>query len=98
MVFGARGGLAICRTNQIAAQLAPQLAASPSLAPEVDADEDQAAATQKHIARPAEEVAKRLNRVSSAAGAGICADAGSVDAGPRPLSRVRRDARHVRHG
>ena len=67
MVFGARGGLAICRTNQIAAQLAPQLAASPNLAPEVDADEDQAAATQKHIARLAEEVAKRLNQVSSAA-------------------------------
>jgi ribonucleoside-diphosphate reductase alpha chain len=54
---------------------APQLAASPSLAPEVDADEDQAAATQKHIARLAEEVAKRLSQVQAsggvAAGGGI---------------------------
>jgi ribonucleoside-diphosphate reductase alpha chain len=46
---------------------APQLPASPSLAPEVDADEDQAAATQKHIARLAEEVARRLTQVQAGA-------------------------------
>ena len=66
---------------------APQLAASPSLAPEVDADEDQAAATQKHIARLAEEVAKRLNQVSS--GGGVAAGGMTGGGGIAPEVRPR---------
>jgi ribonucleoside-diphosphate reductase alpha chain len=43
---------------------APQLAASPSLAPETDVEEEVAAVTtQQQIARLAEEVVKRLNQV-----------------------------------
>jgi ribonucleoside-diphosphate reductase alpha chain len=42
----------------------PQLPASPSLLPETDADEDVPVTTQQHIARLAEEVAKRLSQVS----------------------------------
>jgi ribonucleoside-diphosphate reductase alpha chain len=46
------------------ARQAPQLAASPSLTPETDAEEEVAAATtQQQIARLAEEVVKRLNQV-----------------------------------
>jgi len=66
---------------------APQLPASPSLAPEVDADEDQAAATQQHIARLAEEVAKRLNQVSS--GAGVSSGGGVSGGGVAPEVRPR---------
>ncbi len=44
---------------------APQLPASPSLLPETDVEEVAAAATQQHIARLAEEVAKRLMQVQS---------------------------------
>jgi ribonucleoside-diphosphate reductase alpha chain len=47
---------------------APQLPASPSLIPESDLDEDEPASTQQHIARLAEEVAKRLNQVATAGG------------------------------
>ncbi len=43
---------------------APQLPASPSLLPESDPDESDPAATQQHMARLAEEVAKRLNQMS----------------------------------
>jgi ribonucleoside-diphosphate reductase alpha chain len=50
---------------------APQLPASPSLLPENDPDEDDPAATQQHLARLAEEVAKRLNQMSGRAGGGI---------------------------
>ena len=53
---------------------APQLPASPSLLPESDADEDADASTQQHIARLAEEVAKRLSQMSrqgGTAGGGI---------------------------
>ena len=50
---------------------APQLPASPSLLPENDPDEDDPAATQQHLARLAEEVAKRLNQMSGHAGGGI---------------------------
>jgi len=44
---------------------APQLAASPSLLAENDLDEDESQTTQQHIARLAEEVAKRLNQVTA---------------------------------
>jgi ribonucleoside-diphosphate reductase alpha chain len=44
---------------------APQLPASPSLLPESDADEDADASTQQHIARLAEEVAKRLSQMAA---------------------------------
>ena len=46
---------------------APQLAAPPTLLPETEAEED-AVASQEHLARLAEEVAKRLNQVSGHAG------------------------------
>jgi ribonucleoside-diphosphate reductase alpha chain len=46
---------------------APQLPASPSLLPESDL-EDEPTRTQQHIARLAEEVAKRLNQVAAAGG------------------------------
>jgi ribonucleoside-diphosphate reductase alpha chain len=54
---------------------APQLPASPSLLPENDPDEDDPAATQQHLARLAEEVAKRLNQMSGHAGGGIAPEA-----------------------
>ena len=46
---------------------APQLPASPSLIPEADPEEE-AARSQHHLARLAEEVAKRLNQVSGQTG------------------------------
>jgi ribonucleoside-diphosphate reductase alpha chain len=55
---------------------APQLPASPSLLPESDADEDADASTQQHIARLAEEVAKRLSQVTAAGGHGGAAGGG----------------------
>ncbi len=47
------------------AGLAPQLPAAPSLMAETEPDEDEPAVPQQHLARLAEEVAKRLNQVSS---------------------------------
>ncbi len=62
---------------------APQLPASPSLLPENDPDEDDPAATQQHLARLAEEVAKRLNQMSGHAG-GMTAGGGiAPEAQPR---------------
>jgi len=61
---------------------APQLPASPSLAPETDAEEVAAEATQQHIARLAEEVAKRLSQVQAATpGAPRAAAAGGYAGG-----------------
>ena len=57
---------------------APELPASPSLLPENDMEEEFAASNQQHLARQAEEVAKRLNQVSghgSVAGGGIAPEA-----------------------
>jgi ribonucleoside-diphosphate reductase alpha chain len=59
---------------------APQLPASPSLIPDSD-PEDDAPASQHHLAKLAEEVAKRLNQVNSQAGSkpaggGIAPEAG----------------------
>jgi ribonucleoside-diphosphate reductase alpha chain len=53
---------------------APQLPASPSIIPEPELDEDQVT-SQRHLARLAEEVAKRLNQVSGHAG-GLSAGGG----------------------
>ena len=58
---------------------APQLPASPSLLPETETDED-AVTSQQHLARLAEEVAKRLSQISGrpggpAAGGGIAPEA-----------------------
>jgi len=50
------------------ARQAPQLAASPSILPETDAEEEAAITTQQQIARLAEEVAKRLIQVQSPGG------------------------------
>jgi ribonucleoside-diphosphate reductase alpha chain len=53
---------------------APALPASPSLLPESDVEDEHAASSQEHLARLAEEVAKRLNQVSGhggTAGGGI---------------------------
>src|SRR5580704_11438376 len=44
---------------------APQLAAPPSLRPESDVDEDEPAVAQSQLARLVEEVAKRLNQVTT---------------------------------
>jgi ribonucleoside-diphosphate reductase alpha chain len=46
----------------------PQLAAAPSLLAETEQDEDEHAVPQHHLAKLAEEVAKRLNQVSGHAG------------------------------
>ena len=54
---------------------APQLPASPSLLPESDPDEEDPAATQQHLARLAEEVAKRLNQMTGHGGGGIAPEA-----------------------
>jgi ribonucleoside-diphosphate reductase alpha chain len=57
---------------------APELPASPSLLPENDMEEEYAASNQQHLARQAEEVARRLNQVSghgSVAGGGIAPEA-----------------------
>jgi ribonucleoside-diphosphate reductase alpha chain len=58
---------------------APQLPASPTILPETDAEEE-ALASQSHLAKLAEEVAKRLNQVSghgggATAGGGIAPEA-----------------------
>jgi ribonucleoside-diphosphate reductase alpha chain len=65
---------------------APQLPASPSLNPDSDQEED-APAPQHHLAKLAEEVAKRLNQVNSQPGSqpgggGIAPEAGVWQASP----------------
>jgi ribonucleoside-diphosphate reductase alpha chain len=67
---------------------APELPASPSLIPETEPEED-AAASQHHLAKLAEEVAKRLNQVSGhgsgpAAGGGIAPEAQAWAAAASP--------------
>ena len=52
---------------------APQLPASPSILPEHDAEED--SMSQSHLAKLAEEVARRLNQVSRHGGGGIAPEA-----------------------
>ena len=49
-------------------QQAPQLTAPPSMIAESDLDEDESPTTQQHIARLAEEVAKRLSQVTASGG------------------------------
>jgi ribonucleoside-diphosphate reductase alpha chain len=66
-------------------QQAPQLPASPSLLPDSDPDEEPLA-SQSHLARLAEEVAKRMNQVSSqtggpGSGGGIAPEAHLADYG-----------------
>jgi len=69
---------------------APQLPASPSLIPESDAEEEgDTAASQRHLARLAEEVAKRLSQVSgqsggTTAGGGIAPEVQPKQASPAP--------------
>jgi ribonucleoside-diphosphate reductase alpha chain len=58
----------------------PQLTSAPSLLPETEAEDDEASVPPQHLAKLAEEVAKRLNQVSgrsggSAAGGGIAPEA-----------------------
>jgi len=65
---------------------APQLPASPSLIPDAEPEED-AVASQHHLARLAEEVAKRLNQISgqsggAAGGGGIAPEAQARQASP----------------
>jgi len=71
------------------ASQAPQLPSSPSISDDTDADED--SFSQNHLARLAEEVAKRLNQVSPsvpntpASGGGIAPEAqGHAPAAPSP--------------
>ncbi len=49
-------------------QQAPQLTAPPSMIAESDLDEDESPTTQQHIARLAEEVARRLSQVTASGG------------------------------
>jgi ribonucleoside-diphosphate reductase alpha chain len=70
---------------------APELPASPSLLPESDGEEEQSPAAQQHLARLAEEVAKRLSQVSghgSAAGGGIAPEAQPRQARPAGGAQV----------
>jgi ribonucleoside-diphosphate reductase alpha chain len=60
---------------------APQLPASPTILPESEAEEE-AADSQRHLAKLAEEVAKRLNQVSPQSGGGIAHEIHATDAGP----------------
>jgi ribonucleoside-diphosphate reductase alpha chain len=60
---------------------APQLAASPSLLAESDLDEDEPAAAQSQMARLVEEVAKRLNQVTTT---GTAHSGGGI--APEPLA------------
>ena len=75
------GAQTAARTGAIAAFVfaglglqAPQLPASPSLIPDPE-PEDDAVTSQHHLARLAEEVAKRLNQVSGHSG-GVSAGGG----------------------
>ena len=67
---------------------APQLPASPTILPEQDFDEDNSSEAQDHLARLAEEVAKRLNKVSSHApsGGGIAPESTSWGATAAPAT------------
>ena len=58
----------------------PQLPASPTILPESEAEEE-AADSQRHLARLAEEVAKRLNQVSPHSGGGIAPEIHAAEAG-----------------
>jgi ribonucleoside-diphosphate reductase alpha chain len=58
---------------------APQLPASPTILPETEAEEE-AADSQRHLARLAEEVAKRLNQVSPQSGGGIAPEIHATEA------------------
>ena len=71
---------------------APALPASPSLLPESDIEEEQAAASQDRLARLAEEVAKRLNQVSGHV-SGVSAGGGGGIA-PEAQPRQTRTASH----
>jgi ribonucleoside-diphosphate reductase alpha chain len=77
------------------ARRAPQLPASPSLIPETEPEED-AVTSQHHLAKLAEEVAKRLNQVSGhgsgpTAGGGIApeAQAWAAAAGPAHMPELK---------
>ncbi|MGB8030289.1 MAG: vitamin B12-dependent ribonucleotide reductase [Terracidiphilus sp.] len=67
-------------------QQAPQLTASPSMMAESDLDEDESQTTQQHIARLAEEVAKRLNQVTARghSGGGIAPEPQAETGGGAP--------------
>ncbi len=68
-------------------QQAPQLTASPSMIAESDLDEDESPTTQQHIARLAEEVAKRLNQVTASSahsGGGIAPEPQAESGGSSP--------------
>jgi ribonucleoside-diphosphate reductase alpha chain len=72
-------------------QQAPQLTASPSMIAGSDLDEDESPTTQQHIARLAEEVAKRLNQVTASgahSGGGIAPEpqAGPGGSSPRRMT------------
>ncbi|HEV2135153.1 MAG TPA: vitamin B12-dependent ribonucleotide reductase [Terracidiphilus sp.] len=72
---------------------APQLPASPTILPESEAEEE-AADSQWHLAKLAEEVAKRLNQVSPQSGGGIAPEihatgSGSSIAGHGPQLKDR---------
>jgi ribonucleoside-diphosphate reductase alpha chain len=71
------------------AGLAPRgaaLPASPSLLPESDVEEELAASSQEHLARLAEEVARRLSQVSGHGGGVTASGGGGIapDVQPRP--------------
>ncbi len=67
---------------------APQLPASPSLMAESGLEDDEAQTTQQHIARLAEEVAKRLNQVTATghSGGGIAPEPEAGGAAPRRMT------------
>jgi len=67
-------------------QQAPQLAAPPSMIAENGLDEDEPQTTQQHIARLAEEVAKRLNQVTASghSGGGIAPEPQAESGGSAP--------------
>jgi ribonucleoside-diphosphate reductase alpha chain len=65
---------------------APALPASPSLLPESDLEEEHAASSNDRLARLAEEVAKRLNKVSGQVSGHVSAAGGGIapELQPRP--------------
>jgi len=68
-------------------QQAPQLTASPSMIAESDLDDDESPTTQQHIARLAEEVAKRLGQVTASSahsGGGIAPEPQAESGGSSP--------------
>jgi ribonucleoside-diphosphate reductase alpha chain len=66
------------------ASKAPQLPASPSMAPESEPDEDEPPTSQSQLARLAEEVAKRLNQVASG-GQGAVYPGGGIRPEAQPI-------------